>query len=164
MAEMAVQFPNYQFVIAGSPNRNQDFYTDISKLRNIAFVPNKTYDLLSISYAALVTSGTATLETALFKVPQVVCYKTSSVSYSIAKFLVKDLKYISLVNLVMDAPVVTELIQDEFNQTQLKLELDKILQERNRTVLFEKYLDLEEKLGGKGASYNVATLISKKNS
>jgi len=163
MIAMANKFPNYKFVIAGSPNRNEDFYTDIINAKNIAFVPNKTYDLLSISYAALVTSGTATLETALFKVPQVVCYKSSAVSYFIAKNLVKDLKYISLVNLVMDAPVVSELIQDDFNKAILEKELVKILNPTNRISMFENYLALEEKLGGKGASQNVAEIIISKS-
>ncbi len=112
-----------------------------------------------MSYAALVTSGTATLETALFKVPQVVCYQSSALSYFIAKNLVKDLKYISLVNLVMDAPVVTELIQSDYNKERLTRELEAILNPENRIVMFENYLSLEEKLGGKGASENVANLI-----
>lgn len=162
MTEMAEQFSDYQFIIAGAPKRDADFYTAISKNTSIGFVPNQTYDLLSISYAALVTSGTATLETALFKVPQVVCYKSSSVSYFIAKNLVKDLKYISLVNLVMDAPVVTELIQQQFNKVLLTKELTAILGEPNRVRIFEDYLALEEKLGGKGASENVARIISEK--
>lgn len=162
MTELAEQFSDYQFVIAGAPKRNADFYSAISKNSTIGFVPNQTYDLLSISYAALVTSGTATLETALFKVPQVVCYKSSAVSYFIAKNLVKDLKYISLVNLVMDAPVVTELIQNEFNKTLLTKELTAILDETNRNSIFEKYFALEGKLGGKGASGNVAKTIVEK--
>lgn len=159
MSEMANHFIDYQFVIAGAPKRDQNFYTTISKNKNLCFVPNKTYDLLNISYAALVTSGTATLETALFKVPQVVCYKSSSLSYFIAKNLVKDLKYISLVNLVMDAPIVTELIQNQFNATILKKELDKILDENHRKIIFESYLALEEKLGDKGASESIAQII-----
>jgi len=161
MSELANQFSDYQFVIAGAPKRKIDFYKTICNIDNVAYVPNKTYDLLSISYAALVTSGTATLETALFKVPQVVCYKSSAVSYFIAKSLVKDLKYISLVNLVMDAPVVTELIQDKFVKTLLEKELSKILDKKHRNSMFENYLALEEKLGGKGASENVAHIISK---
>jgi len=119
---------------------------------------NKTYDLLSLSHAALVTSGTATLETALFKIPQVVCYKSSRISYEIGKRIVK-LKYISLVNLILDKEVVTELIQTDFNTKKLKKELTKILDEYNRAVLFLDYYDLEKKLGGKGASEKTAGLI-----
>jgi len=116
---------------------------------------------LSISYAALVTSGTATLETALFKIPQVVCYKTSAISYFIGKMLVK-LDYFSLVNLVMDAPVVVELLQKDCNKERLEKELTLLLSDNNRRRIFESYLILEEKLGGKGASEQVADLILSK--
>ena len=159
MLSITEKFPAYQFVVAGAPNRDKTFYKSYLTSASVGFVPNKTYDLLSMSYAALVTSGTATLETALFKVPQVVCYQSSALSYFIAKNLVKDLKYISLVNLVMDAPVVTELIQSDYNKERLTRELEAILNPENRIVMFENYLSLEEKLGGKGASENVANLI-----
>lgn len=161
MLEMSEKFKDYQFVIAGAPNRDFAFYQKYTEQKNIGFVNNKTYDLLSISYAALVTSGTATLETALFKVPQVVCYHTSSISYFIAKSLVKDLKYISLVNLVMDAPVVTELIQKDFNETSLFEELSKILDKNEREKMFENYMKLEEILGEDGASARVAENVYK---
>lgn len=161
MLQMSTHFKDYQWVIAGAPNRNYEFYKPFINNLPVGFVPNQTYDVLSLSYAALVTSGTATLETALFKVPQVVCYHSSFVSYHIAKYLVKDLKYISLVNLVMDAPVVTELIQGDFNETRLHTELNEILQAPRREKMFEDYRELEEKLGGSGASYNVANIIWK---
>ena len=105
-------FQDYQFVIAGAPSQEFSFYEQFLTNKNVKFISNKTYDLLSIAVAALVTSGTATLETALFKVPEVVCYKGSWASYQIAKRVI-TLKYISLVNLIMDAQVVTELIQEE---------------------------------------------------
>jgi len=159
MVKMSDEFNNFQFVIAGAPNRNFEFYKPFIGNHSISFVPNKTYDLLSISYAAMVASGTATLETALFKVPQVVCYQSSKASYLIAKNLVKDLKYISLVNLVMDATVVTELIQEDYNFNRLKLELNKILNANIREAMFENYRLLEDKLGGEGASKNVAKNI-----
>ena len=108
---------------------------------------------------ALVTSGTATLETALFKVPEVVCYKGNWISYQIGKRLVKNIKYISLVNLIMDQEIVTELIQNEFNEENLKRELKTILDGYERAKFFLSYYDLEKKLGGKGASENVAELI-----
>ena len=123
------------------------------------FVSNKTYDLLSVSTAALVTSGTATLETALFKVPEVVCYKGSWMSYQIGKRLVKHIKYISLVNLIMDKEVVTELIQNECNSQRLKEELANLLDGYQRAKFFLNYYDLEKQLGGKGASKKVAELI-----
>lgn len=151
-------FPNYQFVIAGAPSQDYSFYKQFINTTNVGFVNNRTYDLLSVSTAALVTSGTATLETALFKVPQVVCYKAGSISYQIAKRII-TLKYISLVNLIMDKEVVTELIQNEMNAKRIKEELTKILDDYERTKFFINYYELEKKLGGKGASENAARLI-----
>ena len=158
MLSLVDDYPNYQFVIAGAPSQEYEFYKTFINKQNIRFVPNKTYDLLSVSTAALVTSGTATLETALFKVPQVVCYKGSNISYQIAKRII-TLKYISLVNLIMDKKVVTELIQNDFNTKQLKNELDIILDPYERTKFFLNYYELEKKLGGKGASEKAARLI-----
>src|SRR5699024_5607936 len=121
-------------------------------------VMDATYDLLGVAHAALVTSGTATLETALFNVPEVVCYKGNWVSYTIAKNVIK-LNYISLVNLIMDREVVKELIQADFNAASLKSELEKILEPENRKRIFEDYKKLKEKLGGRGASDHAAKLI-----
>ncbi len=158
MLKMANKFTDYQFVIAGAPSQEYEFYEQFIYTDNVKFISNKTYDLLSVSYAALVTSGTATLETALFKVPQVVCYRGSWFSYQIAKRII-TLKFISLVNLIMDAEVVTELIQNNFNEKRLEGELHKILDEKGREKMFEAYYGLEQKLGGKGASEKVAKLI-----
>ncbi len=160
MLSVTDDFKDYQFVIAGAPSQDESFYNQFIKKQNVHLLLNKTYDLLSLSHAALVTSGTATLETALFKVPQVVCYKGSRISYEIAKRVIK-LKYISLVNLILDREVVTELIQTKFNTKELKKELSYILDEYNRAVLFIDYYDLEKKLGGKGASKKTASLIYK---
>jgi lipid-A-disaccharide synthase len=151
-------FPDYQFVIAGAPSQEYSFYETFLQGKNIKFISNETYNLLSHSYAALVTSGTATLETALFKVPEVVCYKGSWASYQIAKRII-TLKYISLVNLIMDEEVVTELIQDDCNSVKIKAELTKILEPNYRNVLITKYNKLEQKLGGNGASEKTARLI-----
>lgn len=160
MLSIIDDFPKYQFVIAGAPSQDYSFYEQfITYNPKVHFISNRTYDLLSVSSAALVTSGTATLEAALFKVPEVVCYKSSWVSYQIGKRLVKNIKYISLVNLIMDKEIVTELIQDNFNPTRLKTELSKILDEYTRARFFLDYFDLEQKLGGKGASKKVANLI-----
>lgn len=160
MLKMVTKFPDYQFVIAGAPSQDYEFYQEFIKTSDVKFISNKTYDLLSVSYAALVTSGTATLEAALFKVPEVVCYKGSTISYQIAKRII-TLKFISLVNLIMDKEVVAELIQYEFNEQRLEQELQKILDEKSRQTIFENYYDLESKLGGKGASENAAKLIIK---
>jgi lipid-A-disaccharide synthase len=158
MLSVVDDFPNYQFVIAGAPSQEYSFYESFISHQNIKFVSNKTYDLLRVANAALVTSGTATLETALFKVPEVVCYKGSWVSYQIAKRII-TLKYISLVNLIMDEEVVTELIQVNCNTKQIRTELKKILDLEFREKLIEKYKELEEKLGGIGASQKTAKLI-----
>lgn len=158
MLSLVDDFKEYEFVIAGAPSQDFSFYQEIIGNRKVRFINNKTYDLLSVSNAALVASGTATLETALFKVPQVVCYKGGYISYQIAKRII-TLKFISLVNLIMDKEVVTELIQDDFTKVNLKKELTKILDENYREKLFLNYSKLEKKLGGKGASSKVAKQI-----
>lgn len=160
MLSVVNEFSDYQFVIAGAPSQEYSFYSQFIDNLDVRFVSNKTYDLLSVSSAALVTSGTATLETALFKVPQVVCYKGSWISYQIGKQVV-NLDYISLVNLIMDKQVATELIQNDFNSIRLKTELTRILDEYERTKFFVDYYELEKKLGGKGASKKTAELIYK---
>jgi lipid-A-disaccharide synthase len=158
MLSLVNDFKDYQFVIAGAPSQDFSFYQSFIKQDNVTFISNKTYDLLSISNAALVTSGTATLETALFKVPQVVCYKANAISYQIAKRII-TLKFISLVNLIMDREVVTELIQGDFNKKRLKKELTAILETEKREQLFLDYYELEKILGGRGASDKAAGLI-----
>jgi lipid-A-disaccharide synthase len=158
MLAIVPDFPDYQFVIAGAPGQVFDFYKQFLTNKAVHFITNKTYDLLSVAHAALVTSGTATLETALFKVPEVVCYKGNWASYQIAKRII-TLKYISLVNLIMDEEVVTELIQGECNSKKINAELTKILNSEYRQKLLKKYEILEEKLGGEGASEKVAQLI-----
>ena len=115
MLAVVDDFKDYQFVIAGAPGQELSYYEQFLKKKSVHLIENRTYDLLSVSIAALVTSGTATLETALHKVPEIVCYKGNWISYQIAKRII-TLKYISLVNLIMDKEVVTELIQDECNK------------------------------------------------
>ena len=158
MLSVVGSYHQYQFVIAGAPSLGYDFYKQFIKEENVHFVTGKTYDLLSHAHAALVTSGTATLETALFNVPEVVCYRGNWISYQIAKRVI-SLKYISLVNLIMDAPVVTELIQGELNTKNLKTELDKLLNPEHRAQLLKDYKTLREKLGNEGASERTASLI-----
>ena len=161
MLSITDDFKDYQFIIAGAPSQEKQFYMSFLKKKNVHLVMNQTYHLLSISTAALVTSGTATLETALFKVPEVVCYKSSWISYQIGKRVV-DLDYISLVNLIMQKEVVKELIQSDFNKKSLAAELNKILSAKNRKRIFSDYYELEQKLGGMGASEKTAKLIFKK--
>ena len=158
MLSVVDKFSDYQFVIAGAPSQEYDFYKQFLTTENVNFVSNKTYDLLSVSHAALVTSGTATLETALFKVPQIVCYKANRISYEIAKRII-TLKFISLVNLIMDKEVVKELIQKELNSKNLESELNKIISGNQRQEMLSQYEILEQKLGGKGASEKTADLI-----
>ena len=158
MLSVVGSYHQYQFVIAGAPSLGYDFYKQFIKEENVHFVTGKTYDLLSHAHAALVTSGTATLETALFNVPEVVCYRGNWISYQIAKRVI-SLKYISLVNLIMDAPIVTELIQGELNTKNLKTELEKLLNPEHRAKLLKDYKTLREKLGNEGASERTASLI-----
>lgn len=158
MLSVSQNFKEYQFVIAGAPSIDQSFYQRFLNQENVSIVYNKTYNLLQNATAALVTSGTATLETALFKVPEVVCYKANWLSYQIAKRII-TLKFISLVNLIMDKEVVKELIQDDLNKENLKQELNVILKSNKRALILNEYEILEEKLGGKGASSRVAQLL-----
>ncbi|MBK8415304.1 MAG: lipid-A-disaccharide synthase [Bacteroidetes bacterium] len=159
MLSVRNQFPDYQFVIGAAPSLEESFYKDITGNSDISIVFGQTYPLLENAYAALVTSGTATLETALFGVPEVVCYKGSLISYHIARQLIK-IKYISLVNLIMDREVVTELIQDDLNPARIKEELTRItLDETGRNRMLQDYESLKQKLGGTGASERAANLI-----
>ena len=132
MLEVAKSFPDYHFVVAQAPGLDNSFYESfLAPYQNVSSVKNKTYDLLSTAKAALVTSGTATLETALFGVPEIVCYKGSNLSYQIAKRLVK-IKYISLVNLIMDKLVVKELIQHDLTTSNLVKELAQLLTNKEK--------------------------------
>jgi len=160
MLSVRPYFEDYQFVIAGAPSLDKDFYQKYVD-ENVHFVSNKTYDLLRCSKAALVTSGTATLETALLNIPEVVCYRGSKISYAIAKRLVKHIKYISLVNLIMDKEVVKELIQNELNTKNLVQELKLIIEGNKRNIMLNEFEILRTKLGGKGASDNAADIILK---
>lgn len=162
MLEAAKAFPEYQLVIAGAPNKSPEFYQEVAKGTKVRILENQTYDLLNQSDLAIVTSGTATLETALFHVPQVVCYKASPISYAIGKRVVK-IKYISLVNLILDQLVVTELIQHDLTPENIITELKKIAthQSKGRLKMEKSYHILEEKLGGGGASKKVADLLIK---
>ena len=161
MLEASRFFPDYQFVVAQAPGQDQSFYKDIlTPYPNVSSVCNQTYRLLLHAEAACVTSGTATLETALFGVPEVVCYKGSAISYQIAKRLIK-VKYISLVNLIMDKLVVNELIQDQLTPENLRRELDDLLHNHDRRQQLRiDYLNLKELLSQGGhASANAASSI-----
>ena len=159
MLKVIPDFPNYQFVVAGVSSIDKDFYKGIIGNADAFLVEGQTYELLQNSSAAVVTSGTATLETALFTVPEVVCYKANYFSYLIAKWLIK-VKYISLVNLVMDKLVVKELIQNEMTKPNIATELTQVLKngKRQRQIL-EDYDELRYRLGNAGASERAATVI-----
>ena len=162
MLKVVPHFPEYQFVIAGVSSIDKNLYKHIIGNTDVFLVENQTYDLLQNSSAAMVTSGTATLETALFTVPEVVCYKSSGLSYRIAKWLIK-VKYISLVNLVLDKDAVKELIQSDLTEENIVKELEQLLHngKRQRQIL-EDYDDLKERLGNAGASEKAAAAIVKK--
>lgn len=158
-------FPDYQFVVAGAPSIPRDFYRSLlqEKLQGgshppVKLVDNQTYDLLQHAHGALVTSGTATLETGLFKVPQVVCYRGNKISAWIARRVV-NVDYISLVNLIVGRLVVKELIQEELTVKKLKKALAEILEEGQRQRIAEGYDTLRKKLGEPGASARAAGLI-----
>jgi lipid-A-disaccharide synthase len=161
MLEASKSFPSYQFIVAKAPGVEESFYDDMLKpYSNVSYVANQTYDLLLQSKAALVTSGTATLETALFAVPEVVCYKGSWLSYQIGKRLV-NVKYISLVNLIMDRLVVKELIQDELTKENLEKELNELLNSQTKKEqLANDYNQLRQLLSKDGnASTRAASSI-----
>ena len=161
MLEVSRFFPDLQFVVAQAPGQESAFYDSLlAPYPNVSSVSNQTYALLLQSQAACVTSGTATLETALFGVPEIVCYKGSTISYQIARRLIR-VKYISLVNLIMDKLVVKELIQDDLTPENLRRELDDLLHNDNRRrQLNEDYQALKELLSKGGhASANAAASI-----
>ncbi|HNW68709.1 MAG TPA: lipid-A-disaccharide synthase [Bacteroidales bacterium] len=162
MLQMIDQYPDYQFVVSVVPWLPIALYDDFLKEKNVSTVVSQTYPLVLNAELALVTSGTATLETAILGTPQVVCYSTSALSYRIAKSLVMNVKYISLVNLVLDKMAVTELIQQDLNRNKLKVEMDKLLfDEAAKRQLSEDYQLLLEKLGNEGASKRAAAIVVK---
>lgn len=161
MLQMIAHFREVQFVVAAVNSIEEGFYRDLTADSGVQILFNKTYQLLAHAQAALVTSGTATLEAALFNVPEVVCYKGNALSFWIGKQLV-DVKYISLVNLVLDRPLVKELIQQELTIENLRAELQKLLyDEACRSAILNGYHTLRQQLGGAGASAKTAELIVK---
>ena len=159
MLKIVPEFKDYNFIIGAAPSQSLGLYKNYVKNYNVEIIHNKTYDLLRNCTAAIVTSGTATLETALFKVPQIVCYKSSWISYFIGKNLIKNLKYISLVNLIANKLIVPELIQSECSKENLIKNLKIILNKKGKAEINENYNELENILGGSGASNKTAKLI-----
>jgi len=161
MLKTTDRFPNYQFAIAGAPSFSEKDYQQYLGGKKIPVIFNATYNLLLNSEAAVVTSGTATLETALLKTPQVVVYKGNPISIGIARMLV-NIKFISLVNLVMDDDVVKELIQEDCSGEKIGAELDLILNDQNyRSTMMQKYDQLAVRMGAPGASARAAELMIK---
>lgn len=162
MLKQVNHFNHCQFVIAAAPSLGDEYFEKfLESYPSVRVVGNRTYDLLQLAHAAMVTSGTATLETALFNVPEVICYKANPISYHIAKRIV-NIEYISLVNLIMNKEVVKELIQADLNDELLKEELGKLIQDTNyRKSMLDNFKALKEKLGGKGASSRAAEIILK---
>jgi lipid-A-disaccharide synthase len=160
MLDAVKSLKNYQIVIAGAPNQTAKMYEEFER-QGCKIIFGQTYDLLSNSEAAIVTSGTATLETAILNIPEVVCYKGSWISYFIARSLIK-INYISLVNLIMDQQIVKELIQGECNPFKIREELDFLLNDKNyRQAMLSNFEIMREKLGGQGASKKVAHSLLK---
>jgi lipid-A-disaccharide synthase len=162
MLKVSLLFPEYHFVLAGANHIDDAVYQEfMSNYPNVQLIKGKTYDVLKNAHAALVCSGTATLETALLNCPQVVCYKFSNLSYQIGKLVIK-VKYISLVNLIMDKRIVPELIQKEMNEIKIAKELTKILDGTSRQDMLNSYAALRIKVGEPGASERAAHLIVKR--
>ncbi len=159
MLQLVDHYKDYQFVIAGVNTLSREFYEKIIGNKKVHLLYNATHSIVKYAEAALVTSGTATLETALIGTPEVVCYKGNRISYEIAKRIIK-INYISLVNLIMDREVVTELIQTGFNKKRLKTELDRILlDDKSREAMLDDYRELRLKLGSEGASDRAAAIV-----
>ena len=160
MIQAVSSFTDYQLVLAGAPGIPPDYYARFIEGHPVTLVSNETYPLLSHAHAALVTSGTATLETALFGVPQVVCYKTPlSLLIGYLKRLVLNVKYISLVNLIADREVVRELVADTFSVTNIRAELQRILSGPDREQMVEGYNEVVLRLGDSSAPDEAARLI-----
>ena len=151
-------FESYQFVIGGIKSIDKEKYNELTKHKNVKVVFNQTYNLLANAKAAIVTSGTASLEAAIFKIPQVVCYKTSFITYLIGKMLV-NIKYISLVNLILNDRIVNELVQGELNSNNLKNSINKILKKDNRLEMINAYNNLINMLYAENPSRKTAELI-----
>lgn len=160
MLSVTDHFPDYQFAIAAAPTFDQQYYQQFIGEKKIKLLFNNTYNLLRHAHAAIVASGTATLETALFKVPQVVVYKGGTISIAIARMLVK-IKFISLVNLIVDKKIVTELIQEDCNTEQIHKELQIIVDGSGRKDMLQEYDHLLSLMGTPGASAKTAKLIFK---
>ena len=158
MLELPELFPDYTFIVAGAPSRKASFYHEIIGDKDVELRMNQTYAILDEADYALVTSGTATLETALHQVPQIVCYKGSWLSYQIGKRLV-NVKFISLVNLILDREAVTELIQGEFTLANLQFHLGRLMNPEEEEKMLADYQELKEKLGNKGASGRCADAL-----
>jgi lipid-A-disaccharide synthase len=158
MLSVVPDFPGHHFVVAAAPSFNEDYYKRFIHSANVTLVFGATYDLLQVADAAVVASGTATLETALFHVPQVVVYRGGAISVAIARMLV-NIKFISLVNLIMDKKVVTELIQEDCNKTEISAALQGILQGKEREDMLLGYRELSAKMGEAGASERTAKLV-----
>ena len=152
MAALASRHPEYNFVIAGMTLLGDSFYKPFLTSQNVTLVYNQTYMLLQSAFAGVITSGTATLEAALFHLPQVVCYRANALTVAFAKTFAK-VKYISLVNLIADKPVVRELIQKDLNKNTLETEFSKITKDKNnRMAMIAEYESIEKTLGSEGVS------------
>jgi len=161
MLKVARKFPDYQFVVAAAPSLEKTTFTKFIKDEDVKLIYNQTYEILKQSEAAVVTSGTATLETAILNIPELVCYKGEHLSYQIAKRLVK-VDYISLVNLVMQKEVIKEFIQYDMTIENISRELKLILKDTvYRNTMLSEFENLRSILGGKGASKRTAEIIFK---
>lgn len=155
--EVARKMPEHHFVVAGLSVHGTHFYSSFGQLENLEYRFDQTYTILEEADAAIVTSGTATLETALLNVPEIICYKGSTISYLIAKQLIKGVSFIGIVNLIMNREIVKEFIQQDVNEKNLLKELQRILNSPHRNTVLNDFDALRTKLGESGASLRIAS-------
>jgi len=160
MVKLSAEFPKFQFIVAGAPGITPEFYSQFLSHSSLKIVYSQTYALLKNAEAGIITSGTATLEAALFRLPQVVVYAANFISYAVARMVVK-IEHISLVNIILKKAAVTELIQYDFNINKLKQELNAILNTSKKDEILEDYTNLFKIMGEKGASERAAEIIFK---
>ncbi|MDR1761132.1 MAG: lipid-A-disaccharide synthase, partial [Bacteroidales bacterium] len=160
MQAISEEFSDYEFVIAGMSRFSEDFYRQFITAGNVSIVFDQAYELLSKSTASITVSGTATLETALLNIPQVIVYKTNPLTFYIGKMLV-NLKYLGLPNIIMEKEIVPELLQSHMTAKNLRKALHKVLDEKQRATIFDSYKELRQRLGEEGAAFRVARNIQK---
>ena len=161
MLSIVPEFPDYRFIIGAISSIPPEIYDKYTSDYDVKIVTDCTYDLLKIARAGIIKSGTSTIETALFNIPFFVCYKTTALNYFIGKQFIKNIKYISLVNLIPERLIVKEFLQRDLNKINISVELNKILTDNEyRQNMLKNFIEFRNMLGGAGASQNAAKAIA----